>query len=171
MRFVTRTCLFVLPIVDLVLSLAACLARLARVDAVYPGLYNSGEHRICERRRAQSETNGAAGRIPKVATKLFVGNLDFSTSESELRDLFAQHGTVATADIVLDRMTGRSRGFAFVAYESAEEAQRAIGALDGAELNGRQLSVSVAREREGGGGRGNRPGGGRGHGGGRGGRW
>jgi cold-inducible RNA-binding protein len=99
-----------------------------------------------------------------VAKKLFVGNLDFSTSENDLRDLFAQQGSVASADIVLDRMTGRSRGFGFVTYDSDEDAQRAIGALDGTDLNGRRISVSVARER------GDSPGGGRSFGGQRGGR-
>jgi cold-inducible RNA-binding protein len=89
-----------------------------------------------------------------VATKLFVGNLDFSTGESDLQPLFAQHGGVVSVDIVLDRMTGRSRGFGFVAYESADDAQRAVRALDGTELNGRQLSVSPARERDGSRGRG-----------------
>ncbi|MBN1608576.1 MAG: RNA-binding protein [Polyangiaceae bacterium] len=97
---------------------------------------------------------GAAGRILTVASKLFIGNLDYSTSEAELQALFAQHGGVASADIVLDRMTGRSRGFGFVAYESADDAQRAISALDGAQLNGRQISVSLARERDGNRGRG-----------------
>jgi len=97
---------------------------------------------------------GAAGRIPTVATKLFVGNLDYSTSESELQALFAQHGGLASADIVLDRMTGQSRGFGFVVYESADDAQRAVSALDGAQLNGRHISVSPARERDGSRGRG-----------------
>ena len=85
-------------------------------------------------------------------TKLFVGNLDFSTTESQLHELFTQHGNVVSATIILDRMTGNSRGFGFVEYETADEAQRAIGSLNGAELNGRQLAVNVARARTGAGG-------------------
>jgi RNA recognition motif-containing protein len=109
-----------------------------------------------------SKRFGAAGRIFTVATKLFIGNLDYSTSESELQALlFAQHGGVASADIVLDRMTGWSRGFGFVSYESADDAQRTISSLDGTRLNGRQISVSLARERDGGRGAGAGPGGGR----------
>lgn len=81
-----------------------------------------------------------------------MGNLDFSTTESQLHELFTQHGNVVSATIILDRMTGNSRGFGFVEYETADEAQRAIGSLNGTELNGRQLAVNIARERTGGGG-------------------
>ena len=95
-----------------------------------------------------------------MTTKLYVGNLDFSTTEQQLRDAFAAHGTVVSAALVLDRPTGRSRGFAFIEYESSEDAQRAIGALDGTTLDGRQLTVNVARPR--GEARGGRDGGGRG---------
>jgi len=99
-------------------------------------------------------------------TKLFVGNLDFKVTENDLQDAFAAHGTVVEANLVTDRTTGRPRGFAFVTMSSAEEAQKAIEALNGKDLGGRALSVSIARPREerSGGGRG--PGGGRGHGGG-----
>jgi RNA recognition motif-containing protein len=105
-----------------------------------------------------------------MSTKLFVGNLDFKVTENDLRDAFAAHGTVVEANLVTDRVTGRPRGFAFVTMSSPEEAQKAINALNGKELGGRALSVSLARPREersgGGGGRGH--GGGRdGHGGGR----
>ena len=86
--------------------------------------------------------------------KLFVGNLGYSTTEQQLRDVFAAHGTVVSASVVVDRMTGRSRGFAFVEYESGDAAERAIGALDGAEVDGRQLTVNIARPRGEGGGRG-----------------
>ena len=82
-----------------------------------------------------------------MTTKLYVGNLDYSTTEHQLRDVFAAHGTVVSASIVLDRMTGRSRGFAFVEYASGEAAERAIGALNGADVDGRELSVNVARPR------------------------
>jgi RNA recognition motif-containing protein len=95
-----------------------------------------------------------------MTTKLFVGNLGYSTTEQQLRDVFAAHGTVVSASVVLDRMTGHSRGFAFVEYESSDAAQRAIGALDGADLDGRQLTVNVARPR--GEGRGGQDRGGRG---------
>ena len=88
-------------------------------------------------------------------TKLFVGNLSFNTTENDLQDAFAAHGTVLEANLITDRMTGRPRGFAFVTMGSPEEAQKAIDALNGKELGGRALNVNVARERE------ERPGGGR----------
>ena len=91
----------------------------------------------------------------QMTTKLYVGNLDFSTTEQQLRDAFAAHGSLISASLVLDRPTGRSRGFAFVEYELSEEAERAMSALDGAPLDGRPLKVNIARPRgDGGGGRG-----------------
>ncbi len=98
--------------------------------------------------------------------RLYVGNLSFQTTENDLHDAFAAHGTVVEANLVVDRETGRPRGFAFVTMGSDEEAQKAITALHGAELDGRPLTVNVARPRE------ERPGGGggRGFGGGGGGR-
>ena len=115
-----------------------------------------------------------------MATKLYVGNLAFQTTSEELQSLFAQAGTVESASVVEDRMTGRSRGFAFVEMATAEEANAAIEQLNGKEVGGRALKVNEAKPREnrgGGGGRGgfggNRGGGGyggnRGGGGGRGG--
>src|SRR6186997_1131149 len=109
-----------------------------------------------------------------MSTKLFVGNLSFNTTENDLSDAFAAHGTVVEANLMMDRMTGRPRGFAFVTMSSAEEAQKAIDALNGKELDGRALTVNVARPREersggGGGGGGRRPYGGGGGGGGYGG--
>jgi len=101
-----------------------------------------------------------------MSTKLFVGNLDFKVTENDLQDAFAAHGTVLEANLMTDRTSGRSRGFAFVTMSSPEEAQKAIDAMNGKELGGRALSVNIARpreERSGGGG-----GGGRGYGGGRG---
>jgi RNA recognition motif-containing protein len=89
-----------------------------------------------------------------MSTKLFVGNLDFKVTENDLQDAFAAHGTVVEANLVTDRTTGRSRGFAFVTMNSAEEAQKAIDALNGTELCGRAVNVNVARPRE------ERPGGG-----------
>jgi RNA recognition motif-containing protein len=81
-------------------------------------------------------------------TKIFVGNLSFNTTENDLQDAFAAHGTVAEANLMMDRTTGRPRGFAFVTMGSAEEAQKAIDALNGATLDGRNLTVNVARPKE-----------------------
>jgi cold-inducible RNA-binding protein len=95
-------------------------------------------------------------------TKLFVGNLSFNTTENDLQDAFAAHGTVAEANLMTDRATGRPRGFAFVTMSSPEEAQKAIDAMNGANLDGRNLTVNEARpkeERAGGGFRGERQGG------------
>lgn len=92
--------------------------------------------------------------------KLFVGNLSFQTTENELHDTFAAHGTVMEANLMVDRMTGRPRGFGFVTMSTPEEAQKAIDALHGAQLGGRPITVNIARPREerppGGGGRGPR---------------
>ena len=101
-------------------------------------------------------------------SKLYVGNLSFNTTENDLHDTFAAHGTVTEANLMVDRESGRPRGFAFVTMSSADEAQAAIAALNGAELDGRALTVNVAKPREerSGGGR-SFGGGGRGFGGGR----
>ncbi len=103
-----------------------------------------------------------------MSEKLFVGNLSFKTTENDLQDAFAAHGTVVEANLMMDRATGRPRGFAFVTMSSPEEAQKAISALNGKEMDGRALTVNIARPREerpGGGG--GRRGGYAGHGGGR----
>ena len=106
-----------------------------------------------------------------MSNKLFVGNLSFDTTENDLQDAFAAHGTVTETNLMMDRDTGRPRGFGFVTMSSAEEAQKAIAALNGAQLDGRALTVNVARPREerapGGGGGGRREFGGGGSGGGR----
>ncbi len=97
--------------------------------------------------------------------KLYVGNLTYETTASDLETLFSQFGTVQSAQVIADRDTGRSKGFGFVEMGSDQEAQAAIAGLSGKEVNGRALTVNEARPREergGGGGRG-------GHGGGRGG--
>src|SRR5437660_2117540 len=78
-------------------------------------------------------------------TKIFVGNLSFNTTENDLQDAFAAHGTVTEANLMTDRSTGRPRGFAFVTMGSPEEAQKAIEALNGADLDGRTLTVNEAR--------------------------
>jgi cold-inducible RNA-binding protein len=101
--------------------------------------------------------------------KLFVGNLSFNTTENDLQDAFAAHGTVLEANLMTDRATGRARGFGFVTMSTEEEAQKAMAALNGANMDGRNLTVNVARPREEGGGGGRRFGGGRPGGGGHGG--
>ena len=78
-------------------------------------------------------------------TKLFVGNLSFNTTENDLQDTFAAHGTVVEANLMMDRVSGRPRGFAFVTMSSAEEAKKAIDALNGATMDGRNLTVNEAR--------------------------
>ncbi len=95
-----------------------------------------------------------------MSTKLFVGNLSFNTTENDLQDAFAAHGTVVEANLMVDRMSGRPRGFGFVTMGSPEEAQKAIEAMNGKPLDGRNLTVNIARPKEerpaGGGGRGPR---------------
>jgi len=81
-------------------------------------------------------------------TKLFVGNLSFNTTENDLQDAFAAHGTVVEANMMMDRATGRPRGFGFITMSSPEEAQKAIDALNGKELDGRALTVNEAKPRE-----------------------
>jgi cold-inducible RNA-binding protein len=108
-----------------------------------------------------------------MSTKLYVGNLSFQTTSQDLQTLFAQAGTVQSADVVEDRDTGRSRGFAFVEMSTQDEANSAIEQFNGKEVSGRALKVNEAKPREnrgggGGGGRGfsnNRGGGGFGGGG------
>ena len=80
--------------------------------------------------------------------KLFVGGLSFNTTQNDLQDAFAAHGTVNEVIVVMDRMTGKSKGFAFVTMSSDEEAQRAIEGLNGRALDGRNLNVNIARPRE-----------------------
>jgi RNA recognition motif-containing protein len=93
--------------------------------------------------------------------KLYVGNLTYNTSSNDLESLFAAHGTVQSAQVIMDRDTGRSKGFGFVEMGSDAEAQAAIQALNGKELEGRALTVNEAKPREDRGG-GGRYGGGRG---------
>lgn len=101
-----------------------------------------------------------------MGTKLYVGSLPYSTTEQQLSELFAQHGTVQSAKVITDRYTGQSRGFGFVEMATSEEAQKAIAALNGTPLGGRTLVVNEARPQE------KRPyGGGGGGGGDRGDRW
>jgi cold-inducible RNA-binding protein len=80
--------------------------------------------------------------------KLFVGGLPFSTTDDELKDAFAAHGTVASATVVRDRESGRSKGFGFVEYESDDEGKKAESALNNSEMGGRTISVQQARPKE-----------------------
>ena len=94
-----------------------------------------------------------------MSAKLYVGNLSYGLTDSDLIAMFEAHGTVRSAQVIMDRDTGRSKGFGFVEMGSEQEAQAAITALNGQEKDGRALTVNVARPKEsGGGGRG--PGGG-----------
>jgi RNA recognition motif-containing protein len=89
-----------------------------------------------------------------MSNKLFVGNLSFNTTENDLQDAFAAFGTVTEANLMMDRATNRPRGFGFVTMSTADEAQKAIDGLNGKEMDGRALTVNVAKPRE------ERPGGG-----------
>jgi RNA recognition motif-containing protein len=80
--------------------------------------------------------------------KLFVGGLPFSTTDDELKELFAAHGTVASATVVRDRDSGRSKGFGFVEFESDDEGKAAETALNGSDVGGRNISVAQARPKE-----------------------
>jgi len=83
-----------------------------------------------------------------VAAKLYVGNLTYGVTDSDLNSLFSPHGTVRSAQVIMDRDTGRSKGFGFVEMDSSEEAQAAIAALNGQDSDGRPLKVNEARPRE-----------------------
>ncbi|MGA1235560.1 MAG: RNA recognition motif domain-containing protein [Limisphaerales bacterium] len=89
--------------------------------------------------------------------KLFVGNLSYEITDNDLMDAFSAYGSVLEANVMQDRMTGRSRGFGFVTMSSSEEAHSAIEGLHGTDLGGRSLTVNVARPREERGGGGGRP--------------
>jgi RNA recognition motif-containing protein len=84
-----------------------------------------------------------------VSVNIYVGNLPFGVDNAELEDLFTEHGSVSSAQVIMDRETGRSRGFGFVEMEADDAARAAIEALDGAEVGGRRLKVNQARERQG----------------------
>ena len=105
-----------------------------------------------------------------MGTKLYVGGLPYSTTEQQLSELFSQHGSVTSAKVITDKFTGQSRGFGFVELATGEEAQKAITALNGTQMDGRTITVNEAKpqEKRTGGGSGGYGGGDRG---GRGGRW
>jgi RNA recognition motif-containing protein len=83
-----------------------------------------------------------------MSTKLFVGNLSFNATENQLQDLFAAHGTVNEVDVIMDKFSGRPRGFAFVTMDTKEAADAAVQALNGKDIDGRALTVNEARPRE-----------------------
>src|SRR3954452_22663917 len=83
-----------------------------------------------------------------MSAKLFVGNLSFNATENQLQDMFAAHGTVVEVDLIMDKFSGRPRGFAFVTMESKEAADAATQALNGKSIDGRALTVNEARPRE-----------------------
>ncbi len=103
-----------------------------------------------------------AKREKNMSKKLFVGGLSWDTDDSGLRTAFEEHGPVVEAKVITDRETGRSRGFGFVTYQHGEDAQSALEAMNGVELDGRTLRVDTANERPRGGGGGGGGGGGRG---------
>jgi RNA recognition motif-containing protein len=80
--------------------------------------------------------------------KLFVGNLSFNTTENDLQDTFAAFGTVTEANLMMDRVSGRPRGFGFITMSTPEEAQAAIAGLNGKSIDGRELTVNIAKPRE-----------------------
>lgn len=88
---------------------------------------------------------GFCAKTVKMAKKLYVGNLAYSVNSAQLQDMFAQHGTVVSATVIEDRMSGRSKGFGFVEMSSDEEADAAMNALNGQELEGRALKINEAR--------------------------
>ena len=92
--------------------------------------------------------------------KLYVGNLGYDVNDADVSQLFGQHGTVDSANVIMDRATGRSKGFGFVEMSTDEEAQAAIAALNGRDYSGRALTVNEAKPRPEGGGGGGRSGGG-----------
>ena len=104
-----------------------------------------------------------------MSSKIYVGGLPYATTDQQLQEIFSAHGNVESARVITDKFTGRSRGFGFVEMSSSEEAQKAIQALNGTDLDGRNLTVNEARPQEtrsgfgggGGGGGGERRGGGR----------
>ena len=88
-----------------------------------------------------------------MSKKLYVGNIPFTATESDLRSLFEAHGSIASVNVIMDRDTGRARGFAFVEMEEAGDAEAAMRALDGADMGGRSLRVNEAQDKRSGGGR------------------
>lgn len=138
-------------------------------DEVRNATLMGGFHVFLSMQNAAVQTSRSSPERSIMGTKIYVGGLPYSTTEAQLNDLFATHGTVQSARIITDKFTGQSRGFGFVEMGSAEEAKKAITALNGTQFEGRTLTVNEAKPQEprsggGGGGRGGDRGG-------RGGRW
>jgi cold-inducible RNA-binding protein len=93
------------------------------------------------------DLDGTAQRSIEMTANIYVGNLAFETDSAELEKLFSEHGSVSKAQVVSDRDTGRSRGFGFVEMTSQEDARKAIEAINGRDLGGRQLKVNIAKSR------------------------
>jgi nucleolin len=106
-----------------------------------------GQRRATPLRRISPEPNDANNRVKSMTSKLFIGNLGFSTDEAQLRSAFEAIGALVSAVVVKDRSTGQSRGFGFVEYRSGSDAERAMESLNGSMLDGRAIRVSVANER------------------------
>lgn len=87
-------------------------------------------------------------RVQKMGTKVYVGNLSWDVTDSQLEEHFSEAGEVKSADVITDRDSGRSRGFAFVDYETEEGAKKAIEMFDGKEIDGREVRVNEAREKK-----------------------
>lgn len=125
-------------------------------------------HETCDEIISADE-HGAGTRVKVMAKKLFVGGLNFNTTDDGLREGFARFGEITEAKVIMDRDTGRSRGFGFVTFVEDQAAQNAIAELDGTDFDGRTIKVNEAEEKSRGGGRGGFGGGRGGGGGGRGG--
>jgi RNA recognition motif-containing protein len=98
--------------------------------------------------RTAPEVRDQAKAVALMNSRLYVGNLAFAATDKDLTDLFSQVGTVVEARVMMDKFTGRPRGFGFVTMSAAEEAEKAIALLDGKAFGGRELKVSEARQRE-----------------------
>ena len=104
-----------------------------------------GSARSCAPQRDESLAGTQDNQLSK---KIYVGNLPFSATEADLKDTFGRHGTVDSVSVIMDRETGRPRGFAFVEMQEASAAADAIRALDGSDLGGRTIKVNEAQERQ-----------------------
>src|SRR6266496_2926781 len=160
----TRTgALFPRKSLNLTTSVPICLAILVAFQTEAPyTMCPKGENSSSEVRRLSPEIHSAAilnsisgnsvlaafSRLDSMATKLYVGNLPFNTTENELQELFSQAGAVQEVMLMQDKFTGKSRGFAFVTMGSDQDAQKAIAEINGKTLEGRALTVNEARPRE-----------------------
>jgi cold-inducible RNA-binding protein len=108
--------------------------------------------RLGSRRGSQPLGGSGGGEGSKLGNKLYVGNLPFSTSEADLREMFGKHGALTSVKVITDRETGRSRGFGFVEYEDGASAEEALKALNGLQIDGRDLRVNEAHDKRDGGG-------------------